>query len=167
MSWTDWTLFGVFVIGFLLFLYGANTYNAAVGYTGVYLFLGSIATYLIIYIYKEITKKPTSIPTTPPFRPTKTEETPVEIPEKPTSIPTTPPFRPTKTEETPVEITKKSEETEDKLSVVEEKPVGKAKPSECSYYLGYLGERKQKEQIPDDCLVCKDVVECMRKKTND
>ena len=142
MSWTDWTLFGVFVIGFLLFLYGANNYNAAVGYTGVYLFLGSIATYLVIYIYKEITKKPTTTPTTPPFRPTKIEETPVEIPKKP-------------------------EETEDKLSAIEEKPVAKAKPPECSYYLGYLGERKQKEQIPDNCLVCKDLVECMRKKTND
>ena len=142
MSWTDWTLFGVFVIGFLLFLYGANTYNVAVGYTGVYLFLGSIAAYLIIYIYKEITKKPMPAPTTPPFRPTKTEETTVEI-------------------------TKKPEETEDTLSAIEEKPVAKGKPSECSYYLGYLGERKQKEQIPDDCLVCKDIVECMRKKTND
>ena len=58
MSWTDWTLFVAFIIGFLLFLYGANTYNAIVGYTGVYLFIGSIALYLVIYIYKEIIKKP-------------------------------------------------------------------------------------------------------------
>ncbi len=58
MSWTDWTLFVAFIIGFLLFLYGANTYNAIVGYTGVYLFIVSIALYLVIYIYKEITKKP-------------------------------------------------------------------------------------------------------------
>jgi len=57
MSWTDWALLGVFVLGFLLFLYGANTYNAVVGYSGVYLFIGSIAAYLIIYIYKELTKK--------------------------------------------------------------------------------------------------------------
>ena len=47
----------VFVLGFLLFLYGANTYNAVVGYSGVYLFIGSIAAYLVIYIYKELTKK--------------------------------------------------------------------------------------------------------------
>jgi hypothetical protein len=57
MSWTDWTLLGLFILGFLLFLYGANTYNAVVGYSGVYLFIGSIAGYLIIYIYKELTKK--------------------------------------------------------------------------------------------------------------
>ena len=57
MSWTDWTLLGLFILGFLLFLYGANTYNAIVGYSGNYLFIGSIAGYLIIYIYKELTKK--------------------------------------------------------------------------------------------------------------
>jgi membrane-bound ClpP family serine protease len=57
MSWTDWTLLGLFILGFLLFLYGANTYNTVVGYSGVYLFIGSIAGYLIIYIYRELTKK--------------------------------------------------------------------------------------------------------------
>jgi hypothetical membrane protein len=57
MSWTDWTLLGVFVLGFLLFLYGANKYNQVVGYSGVYLFIGSIAAYLVVYIYKEMTKK--------------------------------------------------------------------------------------------------------------
>ena len=57
MSWTDWTLLGLFILGFLLFLYGANIYNAVVGYSGVYLFIGSIVAYLVIYVYKEITKK--------------------------------------------------------------------------------------------------------------
>ncbi len=58
MSWTDWTLLGAFIAGFLLFLYGANSYDAVIGYGGVYLFIGSIAAYLIVYIYKELTKKP-------------------------------------------------------------------------------------------------------------
>ena len=58
MSRIDWTLLCVFIVGFLLFIIGANTYNAIVGYAGVYLFIGSIALYLILYIYKEITKKP-------------------------------------------------------------------------------------------------------------
>ena len=61
MSWTDWTCLGLFILGFLLFLYGANTYNAIIGYTGVYLFIGSIAAYLIMYIYKELTKKPSGL----------------------------------------------------------------------------------------------------------
>ncbi len=57
VSWTDWTLLSLFILGFLLFLYGANTYNAIVGYSGIYLFIGSIAAYLVLYIFKEITKK--------------------------------------------------------------------------------------------------------------
>jgi len=57
MSWTDWACLGIFVFGFLLFLYGANAYNAIIGYAGVYLCIGAIAAYLIIYIYKELTKK--------------------------------------------------------------------------------------------------------------
>jgi hypothetical protein len=38
------------------------------------------------------------------------------------------------------------------------------KPSECRYHLGYLSERTGKEQIPDDCMMCKDIVECMLRK---
>jgi hypothetical protein len=57
MSLIDWACLGIFMLGFLLFLYGANAYNAIIGYAGVYLFIGAIAAYLIIYIYKEITKK--------------------------------------------------------------------------------------------------------------
>ncbi len=57
MSWIDWTLLGVFIAGFLLFLFGANTYNAIVGYAGVYMFIGAIVAYLVVYIYKEVTKK--------------------------------------------------------------------------------------------------------------
>jgi uncharacterized membrane protein YeaQ/YmgE (transglycosylase-associated protein family) len=56
MSKTDWAVLSVFILGFLLFLYGANTYNAVVGYSGIYLFIGSIGAYLVIFIYKEIRK---------------------------------------------------------------------------------------------------------------
>lgn len=38
------------------------------------------------------------------------------------------------------------------------------KPSECRYHPGYLSERTGKEQIPDDCILCKDIVECMLRK---
>ncbi len=60
MSWTDWVCLGIFILGFLLFLYGANIYNAIIGYTGIYLFIGAIVAYLIIYIHKELTKKPSA-----------------------------------------------------------------------------------------------------------
>jgi len=58
MSWTDWACLGIFILGFLLFILGANIYNAIVGYAGVYLFIGAIVAYLVMYIYKELTKKP-------------------------------------------------------------------------------------------------------------
>jgi hypothetical protein len=57
MSWTDWTCLGLFVFGFLFFLYAANNYNALVGYIGLYTWFGAIIAYLVIYVYKELTKK--------------------------------------------------------------------------------------------------------------
>jgi hypothetical protein len=38
------------------------------------------------------------------------------------------------------------------------------KPATCHNHPGYLSERSLKEQFPDECLVCKDIVECMSKK---
>ena len=59
------------------------------------------------------------------------------------------------------------EETE--TEVEEQKPMEEKletpeAPSECSNYLGYLSERSSKEQIPDECMMCKDIVNCMLKK---
>ncbi len=34
----------------------------------------------------------------------------------------------------------------------------------CQHKMGYLSERSNKEQIPDECFVCKDIVDCMLKK---
>jgi hypothetical protein len=45
-----------------------------------------------------------------------------------------------------------------------EKVKNNDKPTECKYHPGYLSERSSKEQIPDDCLVCKDIVDCMLRK---
>ena len=36
--------------------------------------------------------------------------------------------------------------------------------SECRHHIGYLSERSSKEQIPDECILCKDIVSCMLKK---
>jgi hypothetical protein len=46
----------------------------------------------------------------------------------------------------------------------EEKVELHEKPSECVYHIGYLSERSSKEQIPDECMMCKDIVTCMLKK---
>jgi membrane-bound ClpP family serine protease len=57
MSWINWLCVGVIISGFILFLYGANYYDATIGWAGVFLFIAGILTFLIRYIYGEFTKK--------------------------------------------------------------------------------------------------------------
>jgi hypothetical protein len=59
------------------------------------------------------------------------------------------------------------EETETEIEEpkpLEEKLETPEKPSDCLHHLGYLSERSSKEQIPDECMMCKDIVTCMLKK---
>jgi len=44
-------------LGFVLFLYGANVFNAVFGWIGDYFFFGGILVFLVRYIYGELTKK--------------------------------------------------------------------------------------------------------------
>ena len=66
----------------------------------------------------------------------------------------------------PEEISESEEaETEVEETVdVEEQVETPEAPSECAHYLGYLSEKSSKEQIPDECMMCKDIVTCMLKK---
>jgi membrane-bound ClpP family serine protease len=57
MSWTNWMCLGLIVLGVMLFLYGANYYDATIGWSGVFLFIAGILAFLILYIYGELTKK--------------------------------------------------------------------------------------------------------------
>jgi membrane-bound ClpP family serine protease len=57
MSWTNWACLGMIMLGFVLFLYGANYFDATVGWAGVYLFIIGILGMLVLYIYGELTKK--------------------------------------------------------------------------------------------------------------
>jgi hypothetical protein len=43
---------------------------------------------------------------------------------------------------------------------------GRTEPSvavRCAHHLGYLGERGKNEKIPEDCMVCENIVKCMLK----
>ncbi|MCW4010790.1 MAG: hypothetical protein NWF05_09255 [Candidatus Bathyarchaeota archaeon] len=51
MSWKDWICLFAVILGVILFLYGANYYNAAVGWLGVLLIVGGIVTLLLLYVY--------------------------------------------------------------------------------------------------------------------
>ena len=57
MSWINWVCAGIVILGIILFLYGANYYDAGVGWTGVFLFIVGVLVFLIHYIYGELTKK--------------------------------------------------------------------------------------------------------------
>jgi hypothetical protein len=57
MSRTDWACLGVVILGFVLFLHGANFYNAVTGWIGVSFFFGGILAFLVLYINGEFTKK--------------------------------------------------------------------------------------------------------------
>lgn len=59
MSREDWACFFIIVLGIILFLVGANLYNAFVGWLGVFLFLGGIIALVALYMYNWLlTKKP-------------------------------------------------------------------------------------------------------------
>jgi membrane-bound ClpP family serine protease len=57
VSWTNWACLGLVIVGVVLFLVGANYYEATVGWTGVFLVIGGVLALLILYIYAELTKK--------------------------------------------------------------------------------------------------------------
>jgi len=57
MSKIDWALIGLILLGILLFLVGANLYNASVGWFGLFLFGGSILALIALYVYGVLARK--------------------------------------------------------------------------------------------------------------
>jgi len=46
------------------------------------------------------------------------------------------------------------------------KPAEKSsvKDNKCPYHFGYLSQRSRKEEIPEECMTCEKIVQCMLKK---
>jgi hypothetical protein len=38
------------------------------------------------------------------------------------------------------------------------------KENKCPYHFGYLSQRSRKEEIPEECMTCEKIVQCMLKK---
>lgn len=57
MSQADWACLAAVILGFMLFLYGANMYDAIAGWVGAFLLLGGILIFLVFYIYSGLKKK--------------------------------------------------------------------------------------------------------------
>lgn len=57
VSRTDWACLGIIILGILLFLIGANVYNAYVGWFGVFLFVGGALFWIARYVYGMLVKR--------------------------------------------------------------------------------------------------------------
>lgn len=49
------------------------------------------------------------------------------------------------------------------MSKAEKKLAGPAAESHCTHYFGYLSQRSSKEEMPEECIVCEQIVPCMLK----
>ncbi len=57
MDWRGLACLFVVILGVVFFLYGANYYDNIVGWTGVYLFVGGILVYAILWIFRQVKKR--------------------------------------------------------------------------------------------------------------
>ena len=57
VSALKWFFILVAIVAFLLFLYGANYYDAVVGWVGVALLAASLVGFLVFYVYEELMKR--------------------------------------------------------------------------------------------------------------
>ncbi|MGD6809899.1 MAG: hypothetical protein ACQCN3_09405 [Candidatus Bathyarchaeia archaeon] len=57
MSWLNWISVILVIVGIGMFLYGANVYDATVGWTGFYLGIAGILLYIATSIYVQIKKE--------------------------------------------------------------------------------------------------------------
>jgi hypothetical protein len=67
-----------------------------------------------------------------------------------------------------IEVQKEKEEIEveqPEIRKIEKPPTAKIQKAEgCSHFMGYLSQRSAKEKIPEECMVCENIVQCMLKK---
>jgi hypothetical protein len=47
----------IVIVGVVLFLYGANFYDAGVGWVGVGLFVGGVLSYVVLKVYEYLVKR--------------------------------------------------------------------------------------------------------------
>jgi hypothetical protein len=58
----------------------------------------------------------------------------------------------------------KIEETITQPTILKPAEKSLVKENKCPYHFGYLSQRSRKEQIPEECITCEKIVQCMLKK---
>jgi membrane-bound ClpP family serine protease len=56
-AWRDIVSVLLIIIGIIMFLYGANSYNGTLGWTGFGLFFGGFAVYIVLKAYEVVEKR--------------------------------------------------------------------------------------------------------------
>ena len=54
MSWNDLICLSILIMGVVLFLYGANYYEALIGWTGVYLIIAGFIMKIILMVWENL-----------------------------------------------------------------------------------------------------------------
>ncbi len=62
MSKEDWVCVVLMILGIVLFLVGANVWNAVVGWAGVFLFLVGLVALIVFYVYNKLASSPVQNP---------------------------------------------------------------------------------------------------------
>jgi len=57
--------------------------------------------------------------------------------------------------------TKRSEPERSKTQSMEAEPAQEPSSQKCAYHFGYLSKRSKEEKIPDECMVCEKLIDCM------
>jgi hypothetical protein len=59
----------------------------------------------------------------------------------------------------------KSDKNQTTQELTDEKPAYSSTSTQgCTHHIGYLSERSSKEKIPEECMMCANIVQCMLKK---
>jgi hypothetical protein len=55
--------------------------------------------------------------------------------------------------------------TTKEIAIIEEKSSqNHEKLSDCTHYFGYMSEKEHKKQMPEECILCSQIIECMAKE---
>lgn len=57
------------------------------------------------------------------------------------------------------------QKSETEVALLEEKPSqNQEKLSDCKHYFGYMSEKEHKQQMPEECMLCSQIIDCMAKE---
>jgi len=74
------------------------------------------------------------------------------------------PYCLTKIEETEIFANNPSKQVEKEIDLKKHFNETKEKSTSCQFHIGYLSERKQNQEIPENCIVCTDIVDFILRK---